>query len=63
MDKSVITAGTLLRNDRVVINHDEMPYLVDAVNEMPGGTVRVTYSSGDVIEYALGDELTIIDCT
>jgi hypothetical protein len=51
----------LMRNDRVVISSDELPYLVDSVRDTVNGTVRVTYSSGDVIEYAAADELTIID--
>ncbi|MFD8335512.1 hypothetical protein ACFV42_23060 [Streptomyces solisilvae] len=58
---SVIPANTLGRNDRVVINDDELPYLVDEVSDLPNGRVRVAYSSGDVIEYAGTDELTVLD--
>ncbi|MFC8223815.1 hypothetical protein ACFUTY_37310 [Streptomyces sp. NPDC057362] len=54
-------AQSLWRNDRVVIHEDELPYLVDAVEDMPHGGVRVTYSSGDVAEYAAGDQVAVID--
>ncbi|MBB6439383.1 hypothetical protein [Streptomyces candidus] len=57
----LITADCLMRNDRVVINSDELPYLVDAVTDMPNGRVRVTYSSGDAVEYATGEQVAVID--
>ncbi|MEU0940710.1 hypothetical protein [Embleya sp. NPDC005971] len=56
-----ITADSLARNDRVVIGSDELPYLVDEVMDMPHGRVRVTYSSGDVVEYPADAEIVIID--
>lgn len=56
-----ITAGSLMRNDRVEVNRDELPYLVDKVVDMPTGGVRVTYSSGDIVEGAADDEVAIID--
>lgn len=55
-----IPANVLARSDRVVIHSDELPYLVDSVVDMMGG-VRVTYSSGDVVEYTHADEVTVID--
>ncbi|MER7688780.1 hypothetical protein [Streptomyces sp. NPDC097610] len=56
-----VTADSLMRNDRVVVNSDELAYLVDKVMDTPDGGVRVTYSSGDTVEYAAGDEVAIID--
>ncbi|MFJ2589662.1 hypothetical protein [Streptomyces sp. NPDC087538] len=55
-----VTAGSLTRNDRVVVSSDELPYLVDAVVDIPNGGVRVTYSSGDTVEYAAKDEVPIV---
>lgn len=55
-----IYASELVRNDRVVLRHDELPYLVDSVSNMGTGAVRVRYSSGDVAEYAAGTQLTVI---
>ncbi|MGW9436781.1 hypothetical protein [Streptomyces sp. NPDC055607] len=57
-----IAAGSLMRNDRVVIDADELPYLVDAVADIPDGGVRVTYSSGDAVEYAAGEQVAVVDC-
>ncbi|MGW5048434.1 hypothetical protein [Streptomyces griseoluteus] len=54
-------ADSLTRNDRVVISGDELPYLVDAVADMPAGGVRVTYSSGDTVEYAAGEQVAVVD--
>ncbi|QNS09430.1 hypothetical protein [Streptomyces xanthii] len=54
-------AQSLTRNDRVVIHEDELPYLVDTVADMPHGGVRVTYSSGDTVEYAAGDQVAVVD--
>ena len=59
MDK--VVAGALMRNDRVVIDTDEMPYLVDEVKCIPNSIVSVTYSSGDTVEYSTDDVVTIID--
>lgn len=53
-----MNASDLVRNDRVEIHSDELPYLVDHVEDTPSGGVLVTYSSGDVIEYAAGDMVT-----
>ncbi|MFJ3365833.1 hypothetical protein [Streptomyces anthocyanicus] len=58
---TTIPADSLTRNDRVVVNDDELPYLVDKVMDTSDGGVRVTYSSGDTVEYAAGDEVAIID--
>ncbi|ONK10398.1 hypothetical protein [Streptomyces sp. MP131-18] len=55
-----ITATELARNSRVIIERGEQPYLVDAVADMPNGAVRVTYSSGDTIEYAADTEVTVL---
>ena len=55
-----VTADSLTRNDQVVISSDELPYLVDAVLDTPNGRVRVTYSSGDTVEYAAKDEVSIV---
>jgi len=55
------TADSLMRNDRVAVHSDEMAYLVDTVTDMPNGGVRVTYSSGDTVEYAANEKVTIID--
>lgn len=60
MTVETVTASELGRNDRVVIHDDEMPYLVDSARDTERGTVLVAYSSGDVIEYAATDELTVI---
>jgi len=60
-DTITIPASDLGRNHSVVINDDELPYLVDKVTDLPNGRVRVVYSSGDVIEYAGDHELTVID--
>lgn len=54
-----ISASSLQRNDRVVIWEDELPYLVDSIVDMPD-TVRVTYSSGDIVEYTCNEEVTVI---
>ncbi|MEV4042781.1 hypothetical protein [Streptomyces sp. NPDC049744] len=56
-----LAADLLTRNDRVVRNADELPYLVDAVEDMPNGKVHVTYSSGDIVEYAAGEEVAVLD--
>jgi hypothetical protein len=56
-----IPAGSLVRNESVVVDRDELPYLVDKVVDMPTGGVRVTYSSGDIVEYAADDEVAIIE--
>lgn len=55
-----IPASVLGRNDRVVLDPEELPYLVDSVKDIPSG-VAVTYSSGDVIEYAADAMLTVLD--
>lgn len=55
-----ISATALSRNDRVVLDPDEMPYLVDSVKDTPNG-VAVTYSSGDAIEYKADTTLTVLD--
>lgn len=57
-----IAADSLVRNDQVVINPDEFPYLVDVVEDTSGGGVRVTYSSGDVVEYEAGAEVSVVQC-
>lgn len=58
--KDIISADLLKRDDRVVLEADELPYLIDAVEDLPNGAgVRVTYSSGDVVEYAADDKVTI----
>ncbi len=55
-----IAADSLARNDRVVINDGELPYLVDAVVVIADGGVRVTYSSMDTVEYAAGEQVAIV---
>lgn len=45
-----VRASSLFRDDRVILDPDEMPYLVDAVEDTPHGMVRVTFSSFDVKE-------------
>lgn len=55
-----IPANSLQRNDRVVIREDELPYLVDSIIDVPDNTVRVTYSSGDIVDYASNEEVTVI---
>jgi hypothetical protein len=55
-----IAADSLTRNDRVVISADELPYLVDMVTDMPNGGVCVTYSSGDTVEYAAGEQVAVV---
>ncbi|MFD3889987.1 hypothetical protein [Streptomyces microflavus] len=55
-----LPADSLMRNDRVVISADELPYLVDVVANMPDGGVRVTYSSGDTVDYAAGQQVAVI---
>lgn len=59
MDK--VPASSLGRNSQVVLDPDEMPYLVDSVSDLPGGKVQVTYSSGDIVEYAADEELSVLD--
>lgn len=44
-------ANSLIRNDRVQVYVDEMSFLVDNVEETPNAGVRVTYSSGLVLDY------------
>lgn len=55
-----LAADSLARNDRVVISIDELPYLVDAVTDLPNGGVRVAYSSGDTVEYAVGEQVAVV---
>ncbi|MEW1699374.1 MULTISPECIES: hypothetical protein [unclassified Streptomyces] len=55
-----IPANCLARNSRVIISSDEMPYLVDTVTDTPAGGVRVAYSSGDTVEYAVDEEVAIV---
>lgn len=55
----LIAADSLTRNDQVVISADELPYLVDAVTDLPNGGARVTYSSGDTVEYAAGEQVAV----
>lgn len=54
-----IIVGDLMRNDRVVRNDYELPYLVEEATEMDNGNVQVTYSSGDVVEYERDEEVLI----
>lgn len=56
-----VTAASLMRNDRVVVNSDELPYLVDKGTDTHDGGVSVTYPSADTVEYAADDEVAIID--
>jgi hypothetical protein len=51
MDIEIIAAQDLARNARVVRRTDEMPYLVDSVEQQADGTILVTFSSGDEIPY------------
>ncbi|MFB6670184.1 hypothetical protein [Streptomyces parvus] len=55
-----LPADSLTRNDRVVISADELPYLVDVVTGMSDGGVRVTYSSGDTVDYAAGEQVAVV---
>ncbi|MFD6781300.1 hypothetical protein ACWGSE_26565 [Streptomyces diastaticus] len=55
-----ITADSLGRNDRVVVD-DGLPYLVDKVSEATDGGVLVQFSSGDTAHYAAEDEVRIVD--
>ncbi|MFC8583174.1 hypothetical protein ACFUGD_01150 [Streptomyces sp. NPDC057217] len=61
MQTITVTATELYRNDSVRLFKGEMPYLVDSVSGLPGGRVSVTFSSGDVAEYAATDEVTVYD--
>ena len=54
-----IAAIDLMRNDRVVINENEMPYLIDSVADLSNGDIQVTYSSGDTVTYSPNQEVTI----
>ena len=54
-----ISAGSLMRNDRVVMNEGEMPYLVDYVEDLPNKDVRVTFSSGDVRTYGPNEDVWV----
>ncbi|MFD9692253.1 hypothetical protein ACFWXO_41555 [Kitasatospora sp. NPDC059088] len=56
-----VTAASLRRNDRIVLHGDELPYLVDDVVDIPNGRVRVTFSSGDEVEYAAEDKVAVVD--
>lgn len=55
-----ITAAELVRNDRVVLDPDDLPHLVDRVMGIEAG-VRVTFSSGEEREYAADEEVTLAD--
>lgn len=55
-----VPADHLGRGSRVVVNADEMPYLVDSVEDLPDGRIRVTYSSGDRIEYGADDKVALV---
>ena len=52
MTHQIIAANELGRNSRVVLDLDEMPYLVDSVTPgMKPDTLLVTFSSGDMRTY------------
>ncbi|MFF8387849.1 hypothetical protein ACF053_29990 [Streptomyces kanasensis] len=44
-----------------MIDDDKLPYLVDVVADLLAGGVRVTYSSGDTVEYAAGEQVAVVD--
>ncbi|MGW9657841.1 hypothetical protein ACWHAG_20890 [Streptomyces albidoflavus] len=60
MSRITITANSLWRNDRVVVD-DGLPYLVDEVSDAPDGGVDVKFSSGDTSHYAAEDKVRIVD--
>lgn len=52
MSHQIIAAEDLARNSRVVLDLDEMPYLVDSITPgMKPDTLLVTFSSGDIRSY------------
>jgi hypothetical protein len=61
MSTITVTANALFRNDSVRLIEGEMAYLVDSVRDLPNGRVSVTFSSGDVVEYAADESVTILD--
>ncbi|MEU1200171.1 hypothetical protein ABZ446_28650 [Streptomyces sp. NPDC005813] len=61
MGTITVKASALFRNDSVRRIEGEMAYLVDSVRELPNDRVSVTFSSGDIVEYAAGESVTILD--
>ncbi|MFE6493365.1 hypothetical protein [Streptomyces sp. NPDC057748] len=55
-----ITADALVRNDRVVLDPNELPHLVDSVRG-DGPTVYVVFSSGEERVFKVSDSVTIVD--
>lgn len=56
-----ISAGSLVRNDRVFLDPSDTPHLVDSVREGEGPTVRVVFSSGEERVFMVDDDVLIID--
>lgn len=55
----VIRADDLARNSRVILDLDDRPFLVDSVEDTADGTLRVTFSSGDVLDYRPGAPVVV----
>lgn len=57
---TITAAENLARNSRVILDMDEMPYLVDSVAPgMRPDTLMVTFSSGDIRTYAPREPVVI----
>lgn len=62
MTHQIIAANELGRNSRVVLDLDEMPYLVDSVAPgMKPDTLLVTFSSGDMRTYTPREPVIVRD--
>ncbi len=55
----IITADALFRNDRVILDPNDMPHLVDSVTGA-GNTVHVVFSSGEERVFRVDDDVTIV---
>ncbi|MFJ6237989.1 hypothetical protein ACIQH0_28365 [Streptomyces griseus] len=55
-----ITAAELVRNDRVILDPNELPHLVDLVRGN-GPTVYVVFSSGEERVFSNETPVTIVD--
>lgn len=54
-----VTAAELVRNDRVILDPDDMPHLVDSVTGA-GDTVHVVFSSGEERVFRVDDDVMIV---
>lgn len=62
MSNQIIAAEHLARNSRVVLDLDEMPYLVDSIaTGMKPNIILVTFSSGDMKTYTPREPVIVCD--